>query len=45
VLFGLCSENGIHLSMTEKKDVLKRMKMFDGTHRCEPGKGRFRKLG
>jgi len=44
VLFGLCDENGIHLSMTEKKDVLKRMRMFDGTHRCEPGKGRFRKL-
>ena len=44
VLFGLCKKNGIHLSLSEKKDVLRRSRMFEGTSRCERGNGRFREL-
>ena len=42
VLFDLCEKNGIKLSMAESKDVLKKIKVFEGTKRGQRGNGWFR---
>jgi hypothetical protein len=31
VIFGICADYGIHLKHTEKRDVISRLKKFEGT--------------
>jgi transcriptional regulator with XRE-family HTH domain len=40
VIFGICADYGIHLKHTEKRDVLSRLKKFEGTKMNDAGKPR-----